>query len=179
MTTASRTTPSRVVASLAEQLESGTLWAADATWWCRPTAARRLSPKPRQPAYAVEGGLYRRSGGGRNMDADVSIVLTTYAQRVELAITNANSTYAAELVTLAVRGIPVSGSPTIEETQESILTFWTSLPAARPGRTKLLRGNAYLQTQAQAEVMASSLRDRYQPPRLSRRTKTCRATRSG
>lgn len=157
-----------VVASPREQLESGTLWAADATVVVPANSSKTIVAKLRQPAYAIEGAEYTAvSGGGRNMDADVSIVLTSYAQRVELAITNANSTYAVELVSLSVVGIPVSGAPTIEETRESILTFWTSLPAARPGRTKLMRGNAYLQTQTQAEVLAEFLRDRYQLPRLS------------
>lgn len=157
-----------VVASPRDTLQGGSLWSADQTVVVPANSTVNLLAKLRQPAYTIDSVEYTAvSAGGRNMDADITINLTKYAQRVNLEIINSNLTYAAELVALSLTGAPVSGAPSIEETRSSTLTFWTSHSSARPGRIKLLRGNAYVQTQAQAIALAEFGRDRYQLPRLS------------
>jgi hypothetical protein len=64
-------------------------------------------------------------------------------------------------------GMAVNGAPTVEETRTSSNSFWTAFSANRPGRTRLVRGSSYVQTQPQAAMLAEFLRDRYQLPRLS------------
>jgi len=100
-------------------------------------------------------------------DRVISVAMVQYAQRVELTITNSDPIYAAELLDLSLVGVSVNGSPTVEETRLSTNTFWTAFTAARPGRTRLIRGSSYVQTQGQAAMLAEFLRDRYQLPRLS------------
>lgn len=157
-----------VIASPRDTLESGTLWAADRTVVVPANTTQTIVAKLRQPAYAIHGADYTVvSSGGQDMSSSVTINLTEYAQRVELEIINAHASYAAELVALSITGISISGSPSIEETKESSKTFWTSFSSARPGRIRLVRGNQYIQTQAQAAALAEFLRDRYELPRLS------------
>lgn len=157
-----------VVASPRETLESTTLWAADEIVVIPANSSKTLTAKLRQPAYTIEEITFTAvTGGGLSLDANISIVMTKYAQRVELTITNSHATYAAELVALELTGIPVSGGPSVEETLASAETFWTSFTATRPGRTKLLRGNLWVQTTPQAATLAEFLRDRYELPRLT------------
>lgn len=157
-----------VIASPRERLESGTLWAADDTVVIPANSSKVVVAKLKQPAYAIDSANFTAvTGGSRSMDSDISISMAKYAQRVEMTITNASTTYAAELVALTLTGIPVSGSPSIEETLTSSAGFWASYTTARPGRTRLVRGNVYVQTAAQAAALCEFLRDRYQLPRLS------------
>lgn len=157
-----------VVASPRDLLESTTLWAADDVIVIPADSSKTIVAKMRQPAYTIESATFTAvTGGGLSLDADISIVMTKFAQRVELAITNANAEYAAELVALTLEGIPVSGAPSVEETKTSTATFWTSFTGDRPGRTRLLRGNVYVQTANLAATLAEFLRDRFQLPRLS------------
>lgn len=157
-----------VVASPRELLENGTIWAADAVVTVPANSTKTIVAKLRQPAYSIDAPTYTAvTSGSRNMDGDISIVVTRYAQRVELAITNSNAEHAANFVALALTGIPVSGGPSMEETKLSDETFWTSFTTARPGRTRLLQGNPYVQVVSQAATLAEFLRDRYELPRLS------------
>lgn len=157
-----------VIASPREVLESGELWAADATVVIPANSSKTITAKLRQPAYTVESATFTAvTGGGLSMDSSISIVMTKFAQRVVLTITNAHATYAAELVALTITGIPISGGPSVEESKTSVHAFWTSFASERPGRVRLLRGNPYVQSEGQAAALAEFLRDRFQLPRLS------------
>lgn len=157
-----------VVASPRDTLSTGTLWESDEIVVVPANTTRTIVAKMRQPAASIDSIEYAAvSGGGSNLDAFITINLTKFAQRVEIEIVNAHTTYAAELVNLTLVGSPVSGSPSVEETFESAHAFWTSYTSARPGRVRLLRGNSYVQSQPQAAALAEFLRDRYQLPRLS------------
>jgi hypothetical protein len=157
-----------VIASPREPLPEGPLWSAGQTVVISPGGGRTMTAKLRQPAYSLSGLTYTAvSGGGRNMASNIGVSMVEYAQRVEITLSNSDATYAAELVAMELIGIPVSGSPTIEEVRNSTNAFWTSHSSVRPGRNRLLRGNPYLQTQGQAATLANFLRDRYQLPRLT------------
>ena len=157
-----------VVASPRTLLEKGILWAADEVVVVPANGSKTIVAKLRQPAFTVDAPSFTAvTGGSRNMDSDISIATTYYAQRVELVISNSNAALAANLVALSLTGIPVSGGPSLEVTETSSQPFWTAYSSARPGRNRLLRGNAYIQTGAQAEALAAFLRDRYQLPRLT------------
>jgi hypothetical protein len=157
-----------VVASPRDMLDSAALWAAEQTIMLPAGASRTITAKLRQPAYQIDEAQYTAvTGGGRSLAGSLAIVLTKYAQRVQIAITNSDPVYAAEIIALQLMGIAVSGGPDIEESRNSGAAFWTSYSSLRPGRIRLLRGNAYLQTAAQAGTLAEFLRDRYQTPRLT------------
>jgi hypothetical protein len=157
-----------VIASPRDQLVVGPLWSAGQVITIPAGGTKAMTAKLRQPAYQVNAVSYTAiSGGGRNMSSVISVAMTQYAQRVELTISNSDSVYAAELLDLSLVGVSVNGAPTVEETRLSSNAFWTSFAAARPGRTRLIRGSSYVQTQAQAAMLAEFLRDRYQLPRLS------------
>ena len=157
-----------VVASPRDFLPSGPLWSPESTVVVPAGATKTMTAKLRQPAYSLSAVTFNAtSGGGRNMAADVSIGTVQYAQRCEITLTNSSADYAAELVDMELIGIAVNGAPTVEETRTSTAAFWTSHPSERPGRTRLLRGNVYIQSQSQAAAIAEFLRDRYQTPRLT------------
>jgi hypothetical protein len=146
----------------------GTVWTAGAIVTVPAGGVTKMTAKMRQPAYNLTAVSYTAtSGGGRNMASAISVATLQYAQRCELTITNSDPTYAAELLDLALTGIAVNGAPTVEETRTSTNAFWTAFASARPGRTRLLRGSTYIQSQPQAAALCEFLRDRYQLPRLS------------
>lgn len=157
-----------VIASPRDVIEAGVLWTADEAVTIPADSTRTITAKLRQPAYSIDAPTYTSvTSGGVSVDSDISIVATKYAQRVELEITNANVADAANLVSLSISGVPVSGSPSVEERRESDDAFWTDFTDYRPGRVRMVQGNAYVQSASQAGVLAEFLRDRYQLPRLS------------
>jgi hypothetical protein len=157
-----------VIASPRTLLEVGEVWSAGQTVTVPPASTKKMTAKLRQPAYSLDAINYTAvTGGGRSMAGVITITTLQYAQRCELTITNSDPVYAAELHDLSLIGISVNGAPTVEETRLSANSFWTSFAAMRPGRTRLVRGNSYVQTQGQAAMLAEFLRDRYELPRLS------------
>lgn len=148
-------------------LATSALWEADSTVVVPANTTKTIVARLRQPAYRISSVNYTPvTSGGINLTSDVTIGLTRYAQRVELAITNNNPTYAAEIVALSLIGNTVSGAPSGEVNFKSTAPFWANYVNTRPGRTKLVRGNPYVQTEAQAAALGEFLRDRYQAPRL-------------
>jgi hypothetical protein len=157
-----------VVASPRELMPSGPVWSATQTIVVPPGTTKTITAQMRQPAYQLSALPYTAvSGGGRNMSGAITAGTLQYAQRCDITLTNSDPTYAAELVNLSLVGIAVNGAPTVQEVRTSSNAFWTSHSSSRPGRTRLIRGNTYVQSQTQAAMLADFLRDRYQVPRLS------------
>jgi hypothetical protein len=93
---------------------------------------------------------------------------------MELSIVNAD-TEAVYLHPFNVSGVGLAGGPTQEETRTSAANgsnsaWWTSRGTTR---SKALRGNAYIQTRAQAGTLAHFLLNRSEAPRLTYRLKGC------
>lgn len=138
------------------------IWEADGVVTVRAGGTKTMTAKLRQPAYSITAVRFDAvSSGGINLNSDISVVTTEYAQRVELAITNSHAFLDANLVALSLEGVAVDGRPSQEETYESEADFWDN----RQGRTRSLRMNPYVQTAAQADAVGRFLRDRYQEPR--------------
>ncbi|MCD6289643.1 MAG: hypothetical protein J7M34_04000 [Anaerolineae bacterium] len=96
------------------------------------------------------------SPGGLDMNGDVIISVTKYAQRVQVRLANNHATMPAQLIFFQLRGVPLIGGPTEEVIQEA------ASPPAGLERTRSVRANQYLQMHAQADALASLLRDRHQ-----------------
>ncbi len=102
-------------------------------------------------------------------------VTASYVQRMELSITNAHATEAAYMHPFNIGGVALTGGPTQEETRTSFdngtnSSWWTSRGTTR---SKAIRGNAYIQTRAQAGTLAHFLLRRSEAPRLTYRLKGC------
>jgi hypothetical protein len=156
-----------VVAAPRETMPLGPVWSSTDKIVVAPGATTTITAQMRQPAYTLNSLPYTVvSGGGRNMAGVVNVSTLQYAQRCQITIVNSDPTYAAEVVSMQLFGLAVNGSPTVQEARTSTHAFWSSHSGSRPGRTKLIRGNPYVQTQGQAALLANFLRDRYQLPRL-------------
>lgn len=147
------------------------LWAPDETVILPPSTTRTIMARYRQAAYSIDTPYHKaHNGGGLDITSDVTVsVVESNVQRAELSIANANATYAAHLQPFYITGRPLAGGPTQEETRTSADdgsngSFWTS---ARGTRSKALRGNAYIQTRAQAGSLALFLLHRSEYPRLT------------
>jgi hypothetical protein len=145
---------------------SGVIWQADQLHVVPANRMRTFWAKLRQPMMALNEITYHAvTGGGKDLDSSILITTAAYAARAELTIQNSHATHDANLVTLTLIGIPVDGRPGGERTEESDDPFWDN----RQGRTRAVRGNAYIQDRRQAAMLARFLRDRYQAPRLFHR----------
>lgn len=154
-----------VTVEIAERVEAEpeTIWQADEVIVVPPDSSRTIIAKLRQPATAITEVNYNAvTAGAKPINNAVSVAVVPYAARCEITITNSNDTYAAYVTTLNLYGRSLDGRPGGEETRESSDSFWNK----RQGRTKALRGNVYIQSRAQAAMLAEFLRDRYQLPRL-------------
>jgi hypothetical protein len=140
------------------------LWEPDETPVIQSGETKTITARLQQPAYSINTATYRAvTAGGSIVDDDITLTQTNYAQRVELQFENDNSAHAAHIRQLSITGTRVVGGPTMEESAESVDSFWASILQ----RTRAVRGNVYVQTRAQAATMATYLRDRLQVPALT------------
>jgi hypothetical protein len=145
------------------------LWSLEAPLTIGSGETRTVTARFRQPSPVVTGfEVGAATSGGVNMSSVLLVNPTYYAQRAEFEITNPDPAYAVDLLTLIVNGIALIGRPSQERRATSTDPFWGK-GNLRPGRTKLVRGNPYLQTDFQAGVTATFLLDRLQLPALHHR----------
>ena len=146
-----------------EILGQSVVWEAQEVIEVPPDSSVNVVAHTQQPVYRYGAVTYTAvTAGGNPMDVDVSLVVTEYAQRILLALTNDNVVHRAYVQNLQVLGEPVHGGPTVEIGKASSDAFWTG----RQGRTRSIRSNTYIQTTAQGGALATFLRDRHETPRL-------------
>ena len=146
------------------------LWEAEEEVMIPPSGSKALVARLRQPAYTAAVSYTAAAAGGENLASYISVSATYYAQRVEMTITNSNAYWAAYMRPLQVVGRPVQGGPTQEESRDSAThgsngAFFTT----RGGRTRSLRSNPYVQSRAQAGMLALFLLHQSEYPRLTYR----------
>ena len=152
------------------------LWEPDEPVTIPPSSTKAITARYRQPAYSANVSTWAAAtAGGIDKTSDVSISITgSYVQRMELSITN-SATEAVTLHPFNVGGVALTGGPTQEETRTSAANgsnsaWWTSRATTR---SKAIRGNAYIQTRAQAGTLAHYLLQRSEAPRLTYKLKGC------
>lgn len=152
------------------------LWEPDELVSVPPDTTKPLTVRLKQAAYSVDAIVIKASTiSGTDISSDVTIDQTNYVQRVELEITNANTTHTAYLRPLQITGKALKGGPTQEEKRTSAIdgnnnTWWASRSTTR---TKTVRGNPYIQTRAHAGAVALMLLHRAEAPRLTFRLGGC------
>jgi hypothetical protein len=119
-----------------------------------------LLPHPFAAEDAVVSATSRTSGGF-DISADVTYDFAVFAQRIQIIATNANAQDAYLLNFQIVATLLETGDP-LDVSAESVNAFWTG----RAGRTRLIRGNDYIQTRAHAQSVADFLLARQETPRL-------------
>lgn len=141
-----------------------TLWEAKEVYAVTPGATVTITVELSAPAYVLANPSYTAvSAGGSNLTSSVTVMATKYAQQVRLDMTNNHATQTAYIEALSLAGQAVETADTVERTISSSEGFWTG----RPGRSRTLTGNPWVQSAAQAEFLATFLRDRHELPRLS------------
>jgi hypothetical protein len=146
----------------------GLLWEPDDPVQVPAGATINMVANYSQGAFSIVGVTYKaHSNGGVDLTSDVTVNVTYSAQRAAVQIVNANATLAATVFPLQITGRPLRGGPSAEETRDST-THGTNATyfASRGSRTRSVRGNFYIQTRAQAGMVAQFLLDRHEHPRL-------------
>lgn len=149
---------------------SDVLWEPDEDIVIPAGSTKNVVAKLRTPAYSIDATTWTAAtAGGIDITDDVSLSATQYAQRLTLAFTNGNATYAAHIRGLQIIGRAVVGAPSVEETATSADAFWTG----RVGRNRSLRGNPYIQSRPQGAMLAAMLCDWQDTPRLTFQLSGC------
>ena len=149
------------------------IWEPETPPVLSPGESKLVTARYNAPAYSVSGVSYRaRDYAGNDRTSAVSVSATYYAQRTDLTITN-SGTLQVTVQPLRILGVPVVGGPEIEERRTSAANgtnaaYWSG----RGERSLSIRGNAYVQSQAQAATLAQFLLDRCEYPRLIAYAKT-------
>lgn len=153
------------------------LWEPDEPVSVPPASTKAITARYRQPAYSAGAPTWKAAtAGGVDITSSVTVNVTaSYVQRMELSIVNAHATEAACMHPFNISGVALTGGPTQEETRTSAAngsnsSWWTSRGTTR---SKALRGNAYIQTRAQAGTLAHFLLNRSEAPRLTYKLKGC------
>ncbi len=152
------------------------LWEPDEPVVVPPGATKTITARYRQPAYSAAAPTWNAAtAGGIDITSSVTVTVTaSYVQRMELSIAN-SATEAAYMHPFNIGGVALVGGPTQEETRTSTAdgsnsAWWTSRTTTR---SKAIRGNAYIQSRAQAGTLAHFLLRRSEAPRLTYKLKGC------
>jgi len=120
-------------------------------------ASKTIAARHKYPAQSVDGTISSTilTGAGDDISADVAITVTNYAQFSELLITNNHAYQTANVLKLSISGTPILGRKS-----EQVESTATSLVIGDPATTKKsfpIASNPYLQTRAQATILADML----------------------
>lgn len=142
----------------------GEIYTLDSYKWIQPGTAEVWTARFRQAAIEVfqpdsedpYTDFTAISTGGALMNDDVTIVASgIFGQQCTITATNTNTTWAAQLQHLTLRGRPLLGGPAEQEK----ITVSPS-PLTDHERTRSVRGNPYVQTATQARAVGNALADR-------------------
>lgn len=152
------------------------LWEPDEPVVVPPSSTKAITARFRQPAWTASAPTWKAATqGGVDKTSSVTVSVTaSYVQRMELSIVNA-ATEAVYMHPFNISGVALTGGPTQEETRTSAAngsnnSWWTSRGTTR---SKAIRGNAYIQTRAQAGTLAHFLLRRSEAPRLTYKLRGC------
>lgn len=127
-----------------------------------PGGSKTLKLKFRYPILAYSNYSLRAcSGGGEDLTSQVTLtdVFPDAAASWNVEINNTNTRHAAFVTKFEVYGVPIEGRPAEEhEVDES---------GSDVKRRKDIRGNWYIQTEAQARLIGAILSQRFKDVRLS------------
>lgn len=141
------------------------IWTPDDVPFVPANSSIEITAQLRQPAYVVSSIVFDAvTSGGLDINNDISVTQTQFAQRIDLEITNANTVYGAQLRNMQIVGRAVDGAPTLERKQISEDSFW-SAAHFRERRSRRVRGNVYVQSSTHANQIAAMLRDWHETPR--------------
>jgi hypothetical protein len=148
--------------------DSAIVWEPDEVIQVPANNTRAITATFNSPIYGAPILVYNAAtSGGLDMNSYVSVSTTWYAQRADILITNTHPTRAATVFPLEISGSVASGGPTADETRKSNLHGTNgSFFLTRGSRTRSLRGSVYVQSKAQASMLAQFLLDRHEYPRL-------------
>jgi len=144
------------------------IWEPDDLPLVAPGATTTITARFDAAAYSISGVQFEAADdGGNSQTANVTVTPTYYAQRADLVVVN-SSNVRVRLYPLRIVGQPLTGGPEIEERRTSEDDGGNDAYfAARGDRTLSVRGNAYIQTRAQAATLAQFLLDRCEYPRIT------------
>lgn len=148
--------------------DSAVIWEPDEVVTAPANSTKKMTATFSSPVYEGQTITYRAAtSGGLDMSAYVTVTPTWYAQRAVLTIINTHPTRAATIYPLELSGSIASGGPTTDETRNSAEhgvnnSFFT----LRGSRTRSVRGNVYIQSRVQAQMLAQFLLDRHEKPRV-------------
>jgi hypothetical protein len=142
-----------------------TLWTPDDAIVVHP--GETLTSWAQLDAAAVEYASVEwraMTAGGRDVTAAVTLTPTYYAQRVRLVWHNAGS-QAAYIRAMKIIGRVLVGGRSLDVKRAAPDgdTFWHGTPLRQP-RTRTVRSNVYIQSEAQAGSLAAFLLDRCKRP---------------
>jgi hypothetical protein len=145
--------PETVIYESDRPIEVGPLQTVHLTALFRGPIASYIPPVVYTDFWPVTAGMTSQSSA-------VSIAVTAYAMQADIAITNANTHYAAYVLDFQLRGYLVEGDETQEVREDTTLS-----PAPVKGKIYSLRENDFIQSETQAAMGAAFLRDKLQRPR--------------
>lgn len=145
------------------------VWEPDEPVVVTPGATKKITARLQQPIYTTFAPDWQAvSAGGENLNAYVTVGAQYFAQRVEFTIANSNPYWAAYIRKFKLTARPVLGGPDFEESRNSATHGSNgAFFAARGERTRSMRANAFVQSKAQAGMLALFLLHQSEWPRLT------------
>lgn len=163
-----------VEASTRYEDATGVIWEPDELVRVAPGQTKTITARYKQAAATATVTYKARTAAGADITGSVSVSAQTYAQRAVLTITNSHATAEAYLTPFSIAGNALVGGPTQEETKTSAADGYnSSFFTVRGDRSLSIRGNAYVQTRAQAAMLALMRLHRVERPRVTYTLQRC------
>lgn len=130
-----------------------------------PGEARTITARFTRPAASVNTPVANTdytiiTAAGDDISGSVSVAVTAYAQRAEIAFTNNSTTTVAIVSSFQLTGTPIVGAPVQQEKLQATDADIGDPTGSGPVKTYRLENNEYIQSRVQAAFLAEMLRDR-------------------
>jgi len=135
-----------------------------------PGDTKTVNWRLKYPAVAIDslvaGDHYIAiDAGGTDRSSDIAVTVTAYAQSVDVQIVNSNATYAVEFREFRIEGSPLVGGPTDYVEKDAAGSSIGDPTGSGIVKRLEVSENPAIQTEAQADMLASIALDRSDDPR--------------
>jgi hypothetical protein len=155
-----------VIVEYAPRVQKGQimLYELDEVVWALPGDTVTFTARMRYPATSINApeansDYYAVSDAGEDLAEGTDVAITKYAQRVEVEVTNNDSTQVAYLDVFRLTGRPLIGYQALQEKVQATDSDIGD-PTTDAAKTLRVGGNEYVQSAEQARFLAALLRDR-------------------
>ena len=149
-----------------------TLFKLAETWVVPPSTTKTFNVRLKSPAVYLDALISNDhyiaiNAGGEDLSANAVITVTAFAGSADVQIQNTNTTYAIEFREFRLDGVPLVGGPSNYIEKDAAGSSIGDPTASGIVKRLEMDENPFVQTPAQADMLAAIILDRSDDPRMT------------